>query len=60
MSAVQKCIRRGNEMEAMYWAVEMFESGFDEWLWKRLRIIASEDVGLAEEHVVCTVAESVH
>jgi replication-associated recombination protein RarA len=46
-SAIQKAIRRGLEEEAMYWAVELWRSNFDEYLWKRLRIISSEDVGLA-------------
>ena len=45
-SALQKAIRRGLEEEAMYWAVELWRSNFDEYMWKRLRIISSEDVGL--------------
>lgn len=47
-SAFQKSVRRGLEDEALYWAVELFESGYDEYCWKRMRIISSEDVGLAE------------
>lgn len=47
-SAMQKCIRRGLEDEALYWAVELYNSGFSEYVWKRLRIMSSEDVGLAE------------
>lgn len=47
ISSLQKCIRRGNEQEALFWAVELYESGYGEWCWKRLRIISSEDVGLA-------------
>jgi len=50
-SALQKSIRRGNEDEAMYWAVELFESKYDAFLWKRLRIISSEDIGLANVFV---------
>jgi replication-associated recombination protein RarA len=50
-SALQKSIRRGLEDDAMFWAVELFESNFAEYVWKRLRIISSEDVGLAEPHV---------
>ena len=46
-SAFQKSIRRGLEEDAMYWAVELFNSGYVEYCWKRLRIMASEDVGLA-------------
>lgn len=47
-SALQKCIRRGMEDEALYWAVELYESNFSEYIWKRLRIMSSEDVGLAD------------
>jgi replication-associated recombination protein RarA len=46
-SALQKSVRRGLEQEAMYWAVELFNSNFDEYCWKRLRIMSCEDVGLA-------------
>ena len=46
-SALQKSIRRGLEEEALYWATELDKSGFGEYVWKRLKIIASEDVGLA-------------
>lgn len=46
-SAMQKCIRRGLEDDALFWAVELFESNFVEYVWKRLKIISSEDVGLA-------------
>lgn len=51
ISAIQKCIRRGEERDALYWAVELYDSGYAEWLWKRLRIISSEDVGLAEPNI---------
>ena len=47
-SALQKCIRRGLEEEALFWAVELYDSNFGEYVWKRLRIMTSEDVGLAE------------
>ena len=47
-SAFQKSVRRGLDEEAMYWAVELSESGFGNYLWKRIRIISSEDIGLAE------------
>ncbi|MDI9871330.1 AAA family ATPase [Flectobacillus roseus] len=51
ISAIQKCIRRGWEKEALYWALELYESNYSEWLWKRLRIISSEDIGLAEPNI---------
>ena len=44
-SALQKCIRRGLEDDALFWATELDLAGFGEYVWKRLRIIASEDVG---------------
>lgn len=47
-SAIQKAIRRGDEDTAMFFAVEMFNSKYDEYVWKRLKIISSEDVGLAQ------------
>jgi len=46
LSALQKDIRRGNEYEALFWAVEL-ESFNPRMLWNRLRIIASEDIGIA-------------
>jgi len=47
LSALQKDIRRGNEYQAVFWAVEL-ESFNPTALWNRLRVIASEDIGLAE------------
>jgi len=46
VSALQKCIRRGEESLALFWALEM-EATAPAWLWARLRTIAYEDVGLA-------------
>lgn len=54
-SALQKSIRRGLEDEAMYWAVELFNSNYAEYVWKRLRIIASEDVGLASPGIASEI-----
>jgi replication-associated recombination protein RarA len=47
-SAFQKAIRRSDEETALYFAVEFFNSGYDEYLWRRMKIIMSEDIGLAE------------
>jgi replication-associated recombination protein RarA len=49
ISALQKEIRRGKEYEAVYWAVEL-ESFNPKALWNRLKVIASEDIGVAEPH----------
>ncbi len=54
-SAFQKSIRRGLEDEALYWGVELHLSNFGEYVWKRMRIIASEDVGLAEPTLPATI-----
>lgn len=48
VSALQKSIRRGHVDDAMYFATDMYLSGYAEYAWKRLRIITSEDVGLAD------------
>lgn len=54
-SAMQKSIRRGLEEDALYWVVELYNSGFSEYAWKRLQIITSEDVGLAEPYMVSEI-----
>lgn len=54
-SAFQKAIRRCDEDQAMYWAIELFESGFDEYAWKRMLVMVSEDIGLAEPHLIATM-----
>lgn len=51
-SALQKCIRRGMEDDAMYWAVELYESNYANYVWKRLIIMASEDVGLGDPDTI--------
>ena len=47
-SALQKSIRRCDEAEAMFWALELYQSNYAKYLWKRIIIMASEDVGMAE------------
>jgi replication-associated recombination protein RarA len=54
-SALQKSIRRGLERESLYWASELDLAGFPDYLWRRLRIIAAEDVGLAAPEVAVQV-----
>ena len=49
---MQKSIRRGDEDAALFWATELDVSGYGEYCWKRLRIIASEDVGVASDVTV--------
>lgn len=47
VSALQKAVRRGDVDDALYWAVDMDLSGYSEYCWRRLQIMASEDIGLA-------------
>jgi replication-associated recombination protein RarA len=44
-SAFQKNCRRGNVYEACFFAAEMLRSDLGGYLWRRLLVIASEDVG---------------
>jgi replication-associated recombination protein RarA len=53
-SALQKCIRRGLEEDAVFWAQEL-ESRFYKYVWKRLLTIAHEDVGPASPETVMFV-----
>lgn len=47
-SALQKCIRRGKERLALFFAYEMADSGYTDYMWRRLMVIASEDIGVAD------------
>lgn len=49
-SAFQKSIRRGDEEQAMFWAVELYESGYQKYAWKRMLIMSCEDIGLGDPH----------
>lgn len=55
ISALQKYLRRGMELEAMSVGVDLCSSGYDGACWRRLCIIACEDVGLANPSVVVLV-----
>jgi replication-associated recombination protein RarA len=55
VSALQKAIRRGKPRDALYWAAEMYLSGYAEYLWRRLFIIASEDIGPANPMVATEI-----
>ncbi len=43
-SALQKAIRRADGRLAGWWAVEMHDSGYASYLWRRLFVISAEDV----------------
>jgi replication-associated recombination protein RarA len=42
-SALQKSIRRGDARMAGYWTIELFESNYREYMWRRLLTISAED-----------------
>lgn len=54
-SAFQKSIRRGLLEDAMHWGIELYESNYEEYAWKRMIIMASEDVGLGEPSCVVQI-----
>lgn len=56
VSALQKSIRRSDEKQAVQWAAELDQSGFGSYLWNRLTIICSEDVGVAWPEGPATIA----
>lgn len=47
-SALQKSIRRGQELNALYWAHELLAAGYIPYLLTTLGLIASEDIGIAD------------
>ncbi len=53
-SAIQKEIRRGNEESALFWAFELVPL-YEKYLWKRLIVIANEDIGLAAPDVIVLI-----
>lgn len=42
-STIQKAIRRGDAKTAGYFAIELYESGYANYLWYRLLVISAED-----------------
>lgn len=42
-SAMQKAVRRGDSRVAGYFALELWSSGYDNYVWKRLFTISAED-----------------
>lgn len=51
-SALQKCIRRGREYDAVFFAYIIHKSNFGAYCLRRLSVIASEDIGCANPQVV--------
>jgi hypothetical protein len=54
VSAMIKELRRGKELEAMYWAREI-EARYWKYVWKRLLIFAAEDVSVANPQAIVQV-----
>ena len=54
-SALQKAIRRGDEEVALFFASELDIAGHGKYVWKRLLVITSEDVGIAEPNLPATM-----
>ena len=42
-SAMQKAIRRGDAKLAGYWALELWQSGYGQYVWRRLLTVSAED-----------------
>ena len=67
VSALQKRIRAGDAREAAYWAVEIEACGAKprKYLWNRLKVIVSEDIGPTVESnnlvpLIAALAENYH
>jgi replication-associated recombination protein RarA len=54
-SAFQKSVRRCLEEDALYWASELDQSGYGEYVWKRMKIMVSEDIGTAEPNLPANI-----
>lgn len=54
-SALQKAIRRSDDDQALYWAIELDRAGHGQYVWKRLLIICSEDIGLADPQLPASI-----
>lgn len=57
-SALQKTIRRADELMATYWAFEMNESGFWRYCFRRLQVVSGEDIGLANPEALILVSST--
>ena len=52
---MQKSIRRGLEKEALFFMSELAGSGYAGYVWRRYHVIASEDIGLANNSAISTI-----
>lgn len=58
VSALQKEIRRGNELMAKFWTLELNDSGFWKYCFRRLSVICGEDLGLANPEAMILVSST--
>jgi replication-associated recombination protein RarA len=61
ISTIQKEIRRGLEQNAMYWALELAETGKSSFgvLVSRLKVILYEDIGLGDPDIILRVSKAI-
>lgn len=55
VSVMIKELRRGKELEALYWARQIEQGGFYKYVWRRLAIFCAEDVGLGNPLAITVV-----
>lgn len=55
VSTLIKELRRGKELEAVYWARQIEGAGMYKYVWRRLAIFAAEDVGLGNPDAIVQV-----
>ena len=55
VSTLIKELRRGHELEALYWARQIEAGGFYKYVWRRLAIFCAEDVGLGNPLAITVV-----
>jgi replication-associated recombination protein RarA len=55
-SSIQKAIRRSDERRALHFVAELERGGYGAFLWRRLALIASEDIGPANPGAAIAVA----
>lgn len=55
VSVMIKELRRGNELQALYWARQIEQGGFYKYVWRRLAIFCAEDIGLGNPLAIVTV-----
>jgi hypothetical protein len=58
VSALQKAIRRSHTDDSLYWGAELLDR-YPAYLWRRIKVILSEDIGIAEPHLPATI-EALH